>query len=267
MKNKIVKIVLACAIGLTFLYANASNTFASDIAVEEETISDESDDVQQSDDNIVEEENIEESENTDEQNEPVENNDEDVQSDNSDVFDTDDIFSDDESDVDGIVVDGVEYSGNKRVFVTITSGENATLTTGTKFEITFENMHNDFIKKVTLTTKNINKGINFNLPAGEYEVYTQATENGANSIARLIYNPTDEDAESLLVLEDGQTINFILEGDTQTEEIEKVEETDKTEEKETNFWLELLKNNIIFLILLLGCGVALLVYRLRQDNQ
>ena len=64
----------------------------------------------------------------------------------------------------------------------------------------------------------------------------------------------------------------ILGGSLATETTEAEEEllddennTENTVKKE-NFWLKLLKNNAIFILILIGLSVALMVYRLKQDN-
>jgi len=164
----------------------------------------------------------------------------------------------------GLFIDGKEYKGNVLIDIKVSSDGKTALTSGTTFEITFESLHNDFSKSVTITNKSLLKGISIEIPVDEYMILTSSSLNGRASSANL--ELMTDDSTTVIILEDGQKINFTLHGDVSTTE-QTVTEPDEPEKKETNFWLDLLKNNIIYLILLLGCGIALLVFRLKRDNQ
>ena len=170
---------------------------------------------------------------------------------------------------DAVTVNGQVYSGKVSVKLNFLTDGKSSLTAGTKFLVTFTNRHKlpndpEYKYEVSVISKSINDGIETILPVGEYDVVTTSSLNGQSSQARLIFH-SQEESSTVIVYEDDQVLDFTVEGDVKTNI--GAEEVKEEEPEKENFLLSLLKNNIIFLVLLLGCGIALLVYRLKQDNQ
>lgn len=141
--------------------------------------------------------------------------------------------------------DGVELTEDIAVDLVITSQSvNASskiisLTSDNNFISQFQILKDNYIIEASYYSKN---NVNIN-----YKVSLE------NSIIR--------------IEEDGQIITATLQPINQVVQEEPEEEQVVEEVKEENFWLKLLKNNIIFIVILLGLAIALFVYRYRRDNQ
>ena len=104
------------------------------------------------------------------------------------------------------------------------------------------------------------------LPVGEYYITTTAKFNGMESDARLKLE-SEEDSGTVLILNNNQEINFTIIGDVKMDKEVETPTPEITEEKQDNFWVSLLKNNIFIIIIMAALGITLLVYRLKRDNQ
>ncbi len=245
MKKKFLNKLLILALCASFLSINSLTVKAEEISKEEAS-------------QEISEEELEDEFASDEE-----------EADTQDETDTQDEESGDSFDLtsesdtsNGLYIDDVVYEGNVWVDLNVTADENASLTSGTEFIVTFESLQSSYKKEVTLSSKN---GFNASveLPVDEYYVYTKSMLNGKESNAKLVFN-SEEENQSVLIKENGQKLDFTLKGDVVSEETtEEVVE----EEKEVNPWLDFVKNNLIFGILLFGLGMAAIVYKIKQDNQ
>ena len=269
MKNKFLKLFLATVCVATLSFSGNTMVFANEAESIAESIDTETEENEISEENteIVETENqdIDETEDLEENTE--EETDESAES-SSAVINTEDIFtttSDNDNNNSGIFVDGEKIDKNVWVTITTKSDGESSLSKGTKFVVTFESTTlSNYRKEVTLDLEHNFSG-SIELPADEYYISSYSKIGGETSNATLVL---DNEEPNMLFTENTE-IQFTVKGDIKASVSEETDEPieEKPAEKETNFWLELLKNNIIFLVLLLGCGGFLLFYRLRQDAE
>ena len=166
-----------------------------------------------------------------------------------------------------LVVDGQTYSGEVWVVIKSKQGKNTALKNGTEFIVEFEDFsfNSGYKQEVVLNTDNMFSATT-QLPVGEYYVTTTAKFNGMASDASLRLE-TENDDGTVLVLNNNQEINFTIIGDVKMDKEVTTPTPEIVEEKQDNFWISMLKNNIVILILMAACGITLLVYRLKRDNQ
>ncbi len=269
MKKKFLNLILTslCISCLAFPSVTSFAAENTDISIEENT-SDDVSDVENDDTLDTSEVSDEIIENTDEavEAESVETNiEENTESTSENSIDTDAIFTTTSTEKNGgIMIDGEVIDKTVWVNITTSSDKESSLTKGTKFVVTFEsNTLSNWSKSVTLDMDH-NFAASVELPADEYLITSYAMIKGEPSKAHLII----DNEEDNLMFTENTDIHFTIKGDitsSTTDEPEVIEEV--KEEKETNFWLDLLKNNVVFLILLLGCGGFLIFYKLRQDAE
>ena len=166
-----------------------------------------------------------------------------------------------------LVVDGKTYSGDVWVTIKSKQGRNTALKNGTEFTVEFEDysFNSGYKQKVVLNTDNMFSATT-QLPVGEYYITTTAKFNGMESDARLKLE-SEEDSGTVLILNNNQEINFTIIGDVKMDKEVETPTPEITEEKQDNFWVSLLKNNIFIIIIMAALGITLLVYRLKRDNQ
>ena len=121
---------------------------------------------------------------------------------------------------DAVSIDGQVYSGKVSVNLNFKTDGKSSLTSGTKFKITFRNRHKqvndpEYQYEVEVISRTINEGIETILPVGEYDVVTKSSLNGKDSSARLVFN-TKEDSSTVTVYEEGQVLDFTVEGDVKS---------------------------------------------------
>ena len=258
MKKKILNLILTTVCISMIAFPNTAfateNTDASkEVSIEENIDKDKEEKIEKEDKAAAEESK-----------EVVEETDESSESTSASSIDTSNIFKETNNENSAIYVDGKKIDKNVWITIESKSDGKTSLTKGTKFIVTFESTTlNNYRKEVTLDL-NHNFGAEVELPADEYSISSYSVIGKEPSTARLII----DGGETVMMFTENTTIKFTLEGDIKTDTIDEepvIEE--KKEVKETNFWLDLLKNNILFIVLLLGSGAFLLIYKMRQDAE
>lgn len=219
------------------------------------------------DDNITEDDTIITQETTDDETDEIVSNEIDntvVQEDNTKTSVTEDTS--------GIIgPDGNQYSGKVIVnFVANEDGETSLLP-NTTFNIYLRSASGSSNNKEIILESVNNYSAAVEIPVDLYYISWNAYVNGsANSDASLSLELDDTglinfENSTVYILTPAQNISFTRSGPVKVQN-ETGEEEDTPETTTTNFFLNLLKQNIVFIILFLGLGIFLLVYRLKQNK-
>lgn len=175
-------------------------------------------------------------------------------------------------DTSGIIgPDGNQYSG--KVIVNFAANEDGetSLLPNTTFNIYLRSASGSSNNKEIILEAVNNYTAAVEIPVDLYFISWDAYVNGnATSDADLILKQDDGELINLenstvYILKPAQNIEFIRTGPVKVQN-ESPEEEDVPETKAADFFLNLLKQNIVFIVLFLGLGIFLLVYRLKQNK-
>lgn len=175
--------------------------------------------------------------------------------------------------VSGIVgPDGAVYTGKIFINITTEKDENSSIPSGTSIIVKLKSATGGITNsKTELNISNSYSSV-IELPVDNYSItYTAYVDGKENSdiILNLIgddKNFIDVENNRAWLLENAQELKFSLSSNIKVQNPEEQPETVVEPEKTENFWMKLLKHNILFIALFLGCGIFLLVYRLSHNK-
>ena len=166
----------------------------------------------------------------------------------------------DTTEIEQFDIEAESDNGFKWVSFIGTAGQNSSLPADAQIEIKLSSA--DVFYEVTLTVDATNNyRTQAQLPEGTYRIVFAANTKDEHSGLFVDY-----EGNKLEILEDGQQVNFEIISSKQMDVNDEPEVVEEIEEKKESFWWTLFKNNIVFMILLLGCAIALFVIRWRKDN-